>query len=280
MVIDAHQHLWQIGRNDLSWPTPDLDAIHRDFMPADLREATEGLGISGTVLVQSQPSETDTSWLMLLARAEPLIQAVVGWTDLLAPSAPQRIAWLARQPKLKGLRPMLQGLDDDWILQEAVQPALAAMSAHGLRFDALVYSRHLPAIDRLAQTYPDMSIIIDHGAKPPISRPKEGAAWRKAISHIARHPNVTCKLSGLLTETAANQDASSVLPYVDHLFDCFGPDRLMWGSDWPVVLLKDSYRAWFDWTQGWLSAKDTRTRDAILGGTARLIYELPHNYEN
>ncbi|ESQ87110.1 hypothetical protein ABAC460_21305 [Asticcacaulis sp. AC460] len=275
MIIDAHQHLWQIGRNDHSWPTPDLPEIYRDFVAADLREVTADCGVTGTVLVQSQPSETDTMWMLSLAKAEPLIKAVVGWTDFASPKAPDRIAYLSRQPKLKGLRPMLQGLADHWILQDACRPALEEMTTRGLIFDALVFTRHLAAIDRIARDYPTLRIIIDHGAKPPIAA-GEMQPWADQISRVAENPNVACKLSGLLTEA----DGLPITSYADHLFAAFGADRLLWGSDWPVVLLKDSYRAWFDWTSAWLADKDTLIRDAILGGNARRLYAFDEALQN
>lgn len=274
MIIDAHQHLWQIGRNGHSWPTPDLEVIHRDFVPADLLQATADLDITGTVLVQSQPSTIDTAWMLDIAAATPLIKAVVGWTDFLAPDAPDQIATLAAHPKFKGLRPMLQGLDDAWILQDAAAPALAAMTNHGLRFDALVFTRHLPAIDRLAADRPDLPLVIDHGAKPPLATPETLPVWRDAIARLARHPNIACKLSGLLTECGPATNLDAVRACADHLLAIFGPDRLMWGSDWPVVLLKDDYRAWFDWTQAWLADKTESVRDAILGGTATRFYAI------
>lgn len=276
MRIDAHHHLWQIGRNDQSWPTPDLTEICRDFGTDDLRAVASACGISGTVLVQSQPSETDTLWMLALARAEPLILGVVGWTDFLSPKAPERITWLTNQPKLKGLRPMLQGLDDDWILQDAAQPALKLMAERGLTFDALVYTRHLPAITKIAQAYPDLAIIIDHGAKPPIAAadPGQTQAWRDAIARAGQQPNIACKLSGLLTEAGPDQSSDALTPYADHLLAVFGPERLMWGSDWPVVLLKDSYNAWLDWSLTWLGDKNSAVRRAVMGANAARLYDL------
>jgi L-fuconolactonase len=275
LIIDAHQHLWRIGQNGHEWPTPDLDALYRDFGPDDLTAACNGLNIDGTVLVQSQPSDADTQWMLAVASVTPLIRGVVGWTDLAASDASQRIAFLARQPKLKGLRPMLQGLpQDDWILHEAVRPALDAMIAHDLAFDALVYTRHLPFIGQLARRYPDLRIVIDHGAKPPLGYPEDMARWRDEIAAVAQNTNVSCKLSGLLTETAADQGGDVLTPCADHLLAIFGPDRLMWGSDWPVVLLKDSYSRWFNWTLRWLADKPRTTQTIIMGETARRFYQL------
>ncbi len=275
MVIDAHQHLWRIGRNGHEWPTPDLSGIYRDFVPDDLTSGCEGLGITGTILVQSQPSAADTGWMLEIAAATQLIRGVVGWTDLAAPDAPERIAGLARQPKLKGLRPMLQGLpQDDWILRDDVRPALDAMVAHDLTFDALIFTRHLPFIDRLAKLYPDLRIVIDHGAKPPLGRPGDMAAWQDRIALVAQNSNVSCKLSGLLTEMADGQGNNVLTPCADHLLAAFGADRLMWGSDWPVVLLKESYRHWFDWTRRWLDGKPETARETIIGETACRFYKL------
>lgn len=275
MSIDAHQHLWRIGQNGHEWPTPDLDGIYRDFGPEDLANACDGLSIDGTVLVQSQPSAADTDWMLAVASITPLIRGVVGWTDMAAPDATQRIAALARQPKLKGLRPMLQGLpQDDWILREDVRPALEAMIIHDLAFDALVYTRHLSFIDRLAKRYPGLRIVIDHGAKPPLGHPEDMAHWQEAIAAVAQNLNVSCKLSGLLTEMPDEQNENVLTPCADHLLAVFGADRLMWGSDWPVVLLKDSYNHWFNWTLRWLTDKPETTHTAIMGETARRFYQL------
>ncbi|CAL4866592.1 hypothetical protein MMA231_00835 [Asticcacaulis sp. MM231] len=273
MIIDAHQHLWQIGQNGHEWPTPDLSVIHQDFLPEDLMTATQGLGITGTVLVQSQPSAQDTAWMLEVAAATPLIKAVVGWTDVTAPGAGYKIAALARKPKLKGLRPMLQGLEDDWILRDAAQAGVQAMVTHGLTFDALVFTRHLPAIDSLAKRYPDLSIIIDHGAKPAIAS-GDTALWFERMAAVAQNGNVACKLSGLLTEAAPGQAPEDLIPYADHLLNVFGPDRLMWGSDWPVLRLNGDYRLWFDWTQAWLADKPNSTHNAIMGKAACNLYNL------
>lgn len=281
MIVDAHQHLWRIGQDGKKygheWPTPDLTAIHRDFEVADLLAVTQAAGIDATVLVQSQPDDRDTDWMLEVAADTPLIKGVIGWADLAAPDAPARIAHLARQPKLKGLRPMLQSLpEDDWIIRDAVKPALKAMCDHGLSFDALVFTRHLPHIISLAHNWPQLAIVIDHAAKPPVAA-KPDPAWSEAMFRVAGRENVYCKLSGLLTEMAPGQPYGHMSAHADHLYAAFGPDRLMWGSDWPVVLLRDSYRAWFDWTAHWLEVHPlARPTDgnAILGGTAARFYRF------
>jgi len=274
LIVDAHQHLWRIGKNGHEWPTPDLDVIHRDFVTADLTEVTEAAGVDATVLVQSQPSDADTDWMLDVADGSALIRGVVGWADLAAANAPQRLAHLAKRSKLKGIRPMLQGLaDDNWILRDAVRPALEALLEHSLRFDALVFTRHLAAIDTLAKTFPDLPIIIDHCAKPPLATGNL-SAWRDAIARVAENANVTCKLSGLFTEMRPDQGLGGAMPIADHVLSVFGADRLMWGSDWPVVLLRGSYDTWLDWTKVWLGDKTADVKANILGNTARRVYAL------
>ena len=275
MIVDSHQHLWRIGQNGHAWPTPDLAPIHRDFAATDLTAEAGAAGVDATVLVQSQPSDLDTDWMLEVAETSPLIQGVVGWADLEAPGAPQRLAELARRPKLRGIRPMLQGLSDDhWILRDTVRPALEALLKHGLRFDALVFTRHLTAIDTVAKTFPDLPIVIDHCAKPPLASGSL-TAWRDAIARVADNANVTCKLSGLFTEMRADQPLGDATAVADHVLSIFGPDRLMWGSDWPVVLLRKPYGTWLDWTKAWLDGKTADVRTNILGNNARRVYALP-----
>lgn len=272
MVIDSHQHLWQIGRNGHAWPTSDLAAIHRDFGLEDLR--AEAVAVDGSVLVQSQPSDLDTDWMLRVAAAEPFIKGVVGWADLETPSAPTRLAALAAKPKLKGIRPMLQGFaDDQWILRDKVQPALRAITDLSLRFDALIFPRHLTIIDRLARSYPTLSIVIDHSAKPQIGS-GDDTLWRDGMARVADNPNVFCKLSGLATEMSSGLSLDAAASYADHVLSCFGPDRLMWGSDWPVLNLRTTYNAWQDWTSAWLADQPVQVRGAIFGGTARRFYQL------
>ena len=242
--VDAHHHVWTIARGDYRWLSPDL-SIARDYGLDDLRPL---LGdITTTVLVQAADTEAETAFLLDVARASAgLVQGVVGWTDLAAPGAPARIGELAGLPLLKGLRPMLQDIEDTgWILRPAVQPALAAMARHGLRFDALLKPRHLPVIAELAQRHPDLPVVIDHAAKPDIAN-GSFQPWARHIARLARETPWCCKVSGLVTEARADWQVEDLRPYVDHLLATFGPDRLMWGSDWPVVTLASNYRRWHE----------------------------------
>jgi L-fuconolactonase len=275
VLIDAHQHFWRVGRNGFSWPTPDLAAIHRDFGPADLATVGAPLGLTGSVLVQSQADDRDTDWLLELVADEPLVLAVVGWADLSAPDAPARIAELARSPKLRGLRPMLQNLDDDaWIASPSLDPALDAMVAYGLSLDALVLTRHLPHLLTLARRRPDLAIVIDHGAKPPIATGEQADAWARGIDALAELPQVFCKLSGLLTEAAPGQAPDALAPYVRHLVSAFGPERLMWGSDWPVLDLAGDYGGWLAQAGALSGLTDPADLATLFGGTSRRFYRI------
>lgn len=244
-TIDAHQHFWSLATPGHQWPNAAEPSIHRDFGPNDLMSAAEGITLDGTVLVQSQPTEADTDWMLDLADRAPLVRAVVGWVDLLDPGAAARIHSLAARQKLRGLRPMLQSIaETEWLLQGALSPAIEAMQATGLRLDALVQPRHLPMLARFARRWPDLPIVIDHAAKPDAAHGTLDP-WRDEIAALA-DLGVYCKFSGLRTEQAPGRSAAELAPYAEHLMRAFGP-KLMWGSDWPVLLLSgDGWRRWHD----------------------------------
>ena len=274
MRIDAHQHFWQLAARAGGWPPPSLAAIYRDFAPADLAPLLAEHGVQGTVLVQSLPSEDDTHWLLALAEQADFIRAVVGWTDLLALDAPAAIARLASHKKLKGLRPMLQDLDDErWIADPALAPALSAMVEHRLRFDALVLPRHLPALLECARAWPQLPIVIDHAAKPPVAEAAFGR-WREDLAQLAALPNVHCKLSGLVTEASTDWRVDDLQPYVAHVLSVFGAQRVIWGSDWPVVDLAGGYGAWLAASESLLSHLGQQDRNDIFGLNARRFYGL------
>jgi L-fuconolactonase len=272
-MIDAHQHFWRIGANGCVWPTPDLAAIHRDAGPDELKAIAAPLGVDGSVLVQSQPDDRDTDWLLDLAGHEPFVLAVVGWADLEAPGAPERIRALASRPKLKGLRPMLQDLPDDWILDPALEPAIAAMLAGGLRLDALVRPRHLPGLAAFARRHPGLPIVIDHAAKPDIAAGGLDP-WREAIAALAAAPQVCCKLSGLLTEAGEQAGTGAIEPYVAHLLAAFGHERLMWGSDWPVLELAGRYADWLGMCRELVGSCGDGAEAWVFDGAARRFYAL------
>lgn len=270
--VDAHHHVWRIDRGDYGWLTPD-SAIYRDYGLDDLRPL---LGdIYSTVLVQAAASEAETEFLLqVAAESGGLVQGVVGWADLAASSAVASVERLAGKPLLKGLRPMLQDITEtDWILQESVQPGLAAMARCGLRLDLLVQPRHLPIVPELAARHPALPLVIDHAAKPAIAR-EEWRNWAGPLAHAARGTGAFCKLSGLATEAGSDWTTDTLGPYVRHILDCFGADRVMWGSDWPVVDLAGGHRRWREATLSLLSTLAPSEREAVLGTTARTFYAL------
>jgi L-fuconolactonase len=273
MIVDAHQHFWLLGQHDCTWPPAELSGIHRDFEPRDLEPLLSAGGVTGTVLVQSQPSERDTAFLLGLAERTPWVRAVVGWTDLLASDAPERIASLATHPKMRGLRPMLQSLPAGWILDPRLDPAVEAMIEHGLRFDALVLPKQLQALLAFARRHPALPLVIDHAAKPPI---RHGALdpWRADIRALAELPHVHCKLSGLVTEASTTWQEEDLQPYVDHLVASFGPARLMWGSDWPVMNLACDYAGWLATARRLSRLSNEEDLASLFRETAARFYAL------
>ena len=270
MRIDAHQHFWRIADRAGQWPPAELAPIHRDFGPEDLEPLLAANGFDGTVLVQTMEREADTAYMLGLAARHDFIKAVVGWTDLKATDAADAIARLAADPKLKGIRPMLQDIaENDWIDDPALDPAIRAMIAHDLTLDALVLPRHLRPLLAFATRHPQLRIVIDHGAKPPIASGTI-TAWRQAMARLAARPNVWCKLSGLLTE-AGGRGPAAVRPYAETLLELFGPERLIFGSDWPVLRLAGDYVAWVEQCQTFVPSEH---HDAVFGGNAITFYRL------
>jgi L-fuconolactonase len=271
-MIDAHQHFWRVDRGDYGWLNATLGSIFRDFMPDDLAPILARHGITGTILVQAAPTVAETRFLLDVARATPFVQGVVGWVEFEAADAPATIAALAADPLLVGLRPMVQDIaDDDWLLRPAIAPALDVMAAHGLVFDALVLPRHLPRLRTLIARHPQLTVVVDHGAKPPI-RQKLREPWASDLAAIADAPHVMCKLSGLVTEAAADWQASDIAPYAEHILSVFGPTRVLFGSDWPVVNLAGGYDRWRETAVSFLNGVDAADRADILGDNAQRLY--------
>jgi L-fuconolactonase len=273
MRIDAHQHFWRLADRGGEWPPADLEAIYRDFEPADLEPLLRRHGIDGTVVVQSLPKLSDNDYMLALAQRDSFIRGIVGWVEMKSNDAPAHIAQLARHAKFKGVRPMLQSLPDDWIADPSLAPAAEAMIEHGLCFDALVLPPQLRPLLGFAQRYPDLPIVIDHAAKPYI-RQSLLDPWKDDIAALAALPNVHCKLSGMVTEAAVPCAVENLKPYVDHLIDVFGPDRLIWGSDWPVLDLAADYGRWIDMSAQLVAGLDTDAQRKIFGANAQRFYRL------
>ena len=279
MRIDAHQHYWQLGRSDYAWMQPQHAAIRRDFMPPDLAPLLTAAGIHGTILVQADATARETDFLLEIAAATPSVLGVVGWIDFTAADAVAEVERRAGQAKLRGLRPMLEFIDDpDWILQPAFDPVFRAMIRCGLSFDALVHPQHLPALLTLTQRYPELPVVIDHGAKPKLAAWKNDVAARKAwerdMRRLAQHPQVCCKLSGLLTEVRLDWQMGDLLPVMQIILDIFGPDRLIWGSDWPVMTLAGTYAQWVQLSDLAIAGLTTNEKDQVFFKNVVNFYRL------
>jgi L-fuconolactonase len=272
MRIDAHHHLWTLARGDYGWLTPELTPIYRDFRLSDLTPHLAAAGIEGTILVQAAPTEAETMFLLDIAEDASVVQGVVGWTDFDAADGVARIEALAARNLLVGLRPMVQDIvDDDWLLGPALVPPLVAMARNGLVFDALVLPRHLPRLLRVVGRHPDLQFVLDHCAKPPLAT-GEITTWQRDIALLAEHPNMVCKLSGLATEAVPDWQVADLRQAVDHVVTCFGPRRLLWGSDWPVVDLAGGYAKWFAAAETLLTDLSADEKADIFGGNAARVY--------
>lgn len=275
-IVDAHLHFWQLSRGDYGWLMPDLGALYRDFVPADIDATLDTSGVDAVVVVQAAPTEAETRFLLDLAQRHPRIACVVGWTDFEAADAASRIANLraAGNGVLKGFRPMVQDIADiSWLMRPELDAAFEALIAHDLTFDALVKPEHLPALEFRLQRHPSLRTVLDHAGKPAIGQ-HGFDVWADAIARLAKQPQLVCKLSGLLTEVDENAPPSFVEPVVAHVFACFGPERVMWGSDWPVLTQRASYTEWLSFAQALVARHAPGHEQSVFSQNARRFYRL------
>lgn len=279
--VDAHHHLWDPRRRAYPWMDESVAAIRRPFGVEDLDAAAGPQGFEATIAVQAVSSVEETEELLTVAAASDRVAGVVGWVDLADPEVAATLAALRARPggqALVGVRHQVHDESDpDWLLRDQVVDGLAAVAAAGLVYDLLVRERELPAARAVAQRLPELTLVVDHLAKPRI---REAAMdpWAGELAALARHPNVACKVSGLVTE--ADWDAwtpTQLVPYVRHAVDVFGPERLLFGSDWPVCLLATGYGEVVAATAEALErvGLGPAERDLVLGANARRLYRLP-----
>ncbi len=272
MRIDAHHHVWNLARADYGWLTPERGPIYRDFGLADLMPHLAAAAIEGTILVQAAPTEAETAFMLDVAKGAELVRGVVGWIDFDADDAATRVDMIAGRELLVGLRPMVQDIaDHDWLLRPELAAPLEAMAQYGLVFDALVLPRHLPRLVQVVDRHPDLQFVLDHFGKPQLA-PGDIAAWKTDIASLALRSNVVCKLSGLATEAAPNWQVADLREAVDHVLRVFGPQRMLFGSDWPVVNLAGGYAKWFAASEALLARLSADEKAAIYGGNAAQIY--------
>ena len=279
MKIDAHQHFWQPLRGDYHWMPQDNAILNRAYAPGDLAPALDQCGIDGTVLVQAAASVHETEYMLGLADATPTIKGVVGWIDFEDPSQHAHLARLAAHPKFLGVRPMIQDIPDvNWMLRDDVQWAYRSIIDLDLTFDALGFPQHLPNFLTLMKRYPEMRVVYDHCMKPQIRDQRAGTdvltQWADGMAALASETRGVCKFSGLVTEADAGWTIDDLRPFADHVLDAFGPDRVMWGSDWPVCRLQAEYADWHDVAQTLTQRFSPDQRADIFGGTAARFYRL------
>jgi L-fuconolactonase len=274
MYIDAHQHFWIYDPREYGWIDESMASIRRDFLPVDLKPELEKNGFHGSVLVQARQTLEETRWLLELAENNRFILGVVGWVDLRSPKLRVELESLAENPKLVGIRHIVQSEPDDFLLQPDFLRGISLLEEFDLAYDILIYTKHLPIAAEFVRRFPRQRFVLDHLAKPPI---KSGAAkeWARGMRELASFPNVFAKVSGLVTEADWNAwKPEDIRPYLDVAFECFGPSRLMIGSDWPVCNVAASYTQVVTLVKEYLSKCAEEEREAVLGGNAAKFWRL------
>jgi L-fuconolactonase len=278
-VIDSHQHFWQLACSkpfDYSWlDAPQLAPIKRDYLPEHLAPLIQQAGVSRTIFVQTQHNLDENRWVLKLAAEHDFIAGVVGWVDLASPRCEEQLLEFKDHPKFVGVRHVVQDEpDDDFILRPAVLKGLAVLEEFNMPFDLLFYVKHLKHAKALAQRFPGLTFVLNHLAKPRIKE-QHLDDWRHSFRAAARYENVVCKLSGMVTEADwRHWKAADLAPFVREAFDSFGPQRLLYGSDWPVCELAASYQQVFDALIEALGPLSSSERAAIFGGNAARVYDL------
>ena len=275
MIIDSHQHFWRVGSFDYPWMSSDNAVLYRDYLPATLEPILKRNHVEKTVLVQASNSVAESRWLLDLADANPFIAGVVGWVDLTGPRVEDDLNELTAHAKFKGVRHLVESEpEDDWLVQPAVLESLQQLASYGMSYDLLVHTRHLKHVTKIAETCPELSLVIDHMAKPPIAR-GEIKEWAEELKAVATYPNIHCKLSGLVTEASRDAWRSDDLrPFVECALELFGVERLMFGSDYPVCLLAATYERVLESFEKNLSGLSEEEREQVFADNAAAFYRL------
>ncbi len=275
--IDTHHHLWHINRTDYGWLTPDLSDVYRSFLVADYEHVIAQTPVGTSILVQAAPTVAETEYLLSLAEQSDTIEGIIGWVDFDDPkTAVQSIALLSKNPLFKGVRPMLQDIaDTDYILNPKFAPVFESLIDHNLRFEGLIFPQGIPAIVKIFETYPQLKSIVNHCAKPQIRDGLQSLApWVEHIKTMAHMECVYIKISGLLTEATPHATADDIKPYTDAILQLFNHNRIVWGSDWPVLNLASNYNAWVRMTQALLTNLPQVAQDNITTHNAKRFYGL------
>lgn len=277
MIIDSHHHFWDYDTAEYGWIGEGMDVLKKDFAPSDLKAEIGAAGVDGVISVQARTDEKENDYLLKQGQGNDFIKGVVGWVDLTREDAWERIAKFAEAEKAVGIREVLQGKEDrQYCLREDFNRGIAALHDFGLTYDILIFGDQLKAAAELADGHSSQRFVLDHIAKPVVSAAGVEAEWEAAIRELAKRENVACKVSGIVTEVAAGEKPTPALmrPWFEVVLDAFGPDRLMFGSDWPVSLLRTNYDDWVTCVKGWVSELSPDEQAAILGKTAMRFYGI------
>jgi L-fuconolactonase len=273
-VIDGHHHLWRYTPEEFGWIDDTMKALQRDFLPEDLEREMESTAVDGTVAVQARQSLEETHWLCSLAQKTPQIRGVVGWAPIASPEFPKALDEITSLPTLVGLRHIVQAELAGYLDSAAFNQGIRHLTATGLAYDILIFERQMEEAIRFVDRHPNQRFVLDHLAKPRIGA-GELEPWRTCLRELSRRPNVTCKISGLVTEADWHTWTIETLrPYLDFCVESFGPSRLIAGSDWPVCLVACSYATWWKLLRQYFSTFTAEEKDAILGGNAIEFYRL------
>lgn len=274
-VIDAHQHFWDIDRFNYPWMSPDDSVLYRNYLPSDLKPEMGSVGVDTCVFVQANHDLEENRWVLDLADEHDFIAGVVGWVDLTSPDVDDTLSEFAAHPKFVGIRHITHDEpDDDWIIRDDVLHGLRCLAKHDLTFDLLFRPQHLKHVPRLVKELPNLPMVIDHIAKPPI---KDGAmdGWLEDLRVAASYENIYCKLSGMITEADHQKwTPADLKPYVEQVVELFGVQRLMFGSDWPVCNLAGDYQRVFEALDSAVGILHPNNHAAIFGGVAARFYGL------
>ena len=271
--LDSHQHFWKYDVREYAWIDESMSLLRRDFMPEDLQTELRRNGFDGCIAVQARQTIKETEWLLELAGRHSFIKGVVGWVDLSSPEVRFQLQRLCRNPKLTGIRHIVQSEPDDrFLLQPDFLRGIALLAEFNLTYDVLIYTRHLSVAAEFVSRFPQQRFVLDHLAKPQI-REHGLADWSRGIRQVAKSPNAYGKLSGLVTEADWTKwTEGDFAPYLEVAFECFGPERLMIGSDWPVCTVAGNYSRVMDIVKNYLMRFSADAREAVLGKTANEVY--------
>jgi L-fuconolactonase len=275
MRVDAHQHFWKYNPVEYEWIDDSMTTIRRDFLPGDLEPELERNQFQGSVVVQARQTLEETRWLLELADRSSTILGVVGWVDLRSPDVRSQLNEFSRNPKLVGIRHIVQSEPDDrFLLGQDFLRGITSLEEFDLAYDILIYTKHLPVASEFVERFPRQRFLLDHLAKPAI-KSREIETWAVGIRRLAAFPNVFCKLSGLVTEADWHRwKPENMTPYLDIAFEAFGASRLMIGSDWPVCLVAGSYSRTVDVVRDYLKRHPPEIREAVLGENACRFWKL------